>query len=188
MLCTPNYDLIAGVITGFRTGERPRSKYFARSLFVAAVALAGCQTPSTQKLAPLRTEVEHVPGGGARYLVLINGSSQDLHHCTFSAFLSDAHDPNPLLRLQPFARCSGTKNLWRSGEETRFECPDSHMEFPIIQSLGRVEVVGHCDEGSFRQSWRITASRDEPRPLSAKAQFSFVPGMPGSTNRTFTRR
>jgi hypothetical protein len=158
------------------------SKFFARAGLLAALGLAGCQSPQTLRLAPLNPELERVPGSGARYLVLVNTSGQDMHHCSFAAFLSDEHDANPLLRLQPYARCAGSKTVWRPGEEARFQCHDSPtMEFPIVQPLSHIEVVGHCDEGSFRQSWRLTESDNEVRPPGIKAQFSSVPGMQAQT-------
>ena len=151
-------------------------------LLLAALALAGCQSVHSPRLAPLAAEVEEDPGNPARYLVLVNTSTEELHHCSYAAFLANETDPNPLLRLQPFARCAGTRAVWKPGEEARFQRPGSTLEYPILEPVSYVEVVGRCDEGSFRQAWRITEPRSPLRPSGVPAKFSVLPGVSGQLN------
>ena len=158
----------------------------ASGVLFLGLALVGCQAPSAARMAPLDAELDRVDGSGVRYLVIINTSGKEMHHCSFAAFLCNEHDPNPMYRLEHFARCSGSKSLWRPGEEARFRCHGSPtLEFPIVQELTRVDVVGHCDEGRFRQSWRITESENEVRPPGVKARFTPVPGEPEVVSLTF---
>jgi hypothetical protein len=144
----------------------------------------GCQSGRVRGFTPLETQLDPVPGGGARYLVVVNTSGKELHHCRFAAYLYNGHDPDPLQHLQHFARCAGHRDFWPPGDEARFHMRGTTLEFPIVDPVTRVDVIGHCDEGTIRQSWRITESENEVRPPGVAARFSDVPGVgevvPGS--------
>jgi len=40
----------------------------------------------------------------------------------------------------------------------RFKPYDMEIQDPIVELITRVQVVGHCDEGHFRQEWMNTES------------------------------
>jgi len=40
----------------------------------------------------------------------------------------------------------------------RFRPVDKEIQDPLIQPITRVLIVGHCDEGHFRQEWTTTGS------------------------------
>jgi len=46
----------------------------------------------------------------------------------------------------------------------RFRPVDKEIQDPLVQPVTRVLVVGHCDQGRFRQEWMNTES-GELRPV-----------------------
>jgi len=40
----------------------------------------------------------------------------------------------------------------------RFRDRDVNGEISILKPVSRVQIVGSCDEGRFREDWRITGS------------------------------
>ena len=46
----------------------------------------------------------------------------------------------------------------------RFKPFYKEIQDPIVEPITRVQVVGHCDEGHFRQEWMNTGS-GELRPV-----------------------
>jgi len=138
----------------------------ALSLTLALIlATVGCQAPKSVPFAPLSARLEPVPGSAALYFVVINTSGQELHNYRYSAYLY-----SELLRRHPFARklpirqyVGSGYNLGRS-QIMRFRRLDKNIEDPIVEAITRVQIVGHCDEGHFRQEWTTTES-GELRPV-----------------------
>ena len=46
----------------------------------------------------------------------------------------------------------------------RFRPFDKEIQDPIVELITRIQVVGHCDEGHFRQEW-INTESGELRPV-----------------------
>ena len=104
-----------------------------------------------------------MPGGGARYLVITNISHNTLHNCTFSAYVWN----NKNMQMRPvYTRHDyGSTPMLLPGQSCRFHAPGRTIEEPINERVSGVEIVGHCDEGYFRQGWSITEN-DQLRPLA----------------------
>ncbi len=129
-----------------------------------ALGLLGCQTLTS--FAPLDARLDPVPGGGARYLVVINRSGQELHNCKFSVYVWN--DLNPQIRR--ITTREGLISLQKLGpnEECRFYAWGKGIQAPIVERVSGVDIVGHCDEGRFRQTWLITDS-DQLKPAVERA-------------------
>ena len=116
--------------------------------------LAGCQTATQQtSFAPIEPRLESIPGGGAQYFVLVNTSGKDLHNVSFSAYLYNEDEQNPVKRGKWVYEFQGSGATWGLGIAKRFR--DRRMrgeQLPITKPVTKVEVVGHCDEGHFRQT------------------------------------
>jgi hypothetical protein len=135
-------------------------------LWPLLLGLTGCQTTQYTDFAPLDARLEPVPGGGAKYFLLINTSGKTLHNVSFSAYLWDETSPNVLTGRQPFLHGSVSHPEWPPGRAQRFRPRDMGIEGPITRPVTKVEVVGHCDEGYFRQLWLGTSS-DQLQPSGA---------------------
>ncbi len=121
------------------------------------LALLGCQGPQYTSFAPVTAELLPIPGGGAKYFVMLNTSGRTLHNFNASAYLWDERSESPISRQRPFKRYFGSGPAWPSGEMASFGGWAKHAD-PIIESVTKVEVVGRCDEGYFRQAWVATGS------------------------------
>jgi len=115
--------------------------------------------------APFSARLEPVPRSGVQYLVLVNSSGRELHNYSFSAYLySELLRRNPLVRNVPFRQYAGSGATLPSGQVMRFKPIDKDIEDPIVPAVTRVQVVGHCDEGHFRQQW-VNTDSGELRPI-----------------------
>ncbi len=123
--------------------------------------LIGCQGPKCTSFAPLDFRLEPIPGGGARYPVVVNNSGQVLHNCRFTANLWNYDVHNPRYRSMPIGEFSGSIPEWAPGVKLPFEKrfqPGSPLHFN--EYLTTVQIIGQCDEGQFRQIWERTKSGD----------------------------
>src|SRR5215831_12610764 len=123
-------------------------------LVVAALLLGviGCQTTSEKAFRPIEVQLE-TASGGAQYLIVSNISGQELHNYQFSVHLWSEHSPRLGWPERPFGRYDASGPSWAPGKVLRFRMLHSSMENPIREPISRVEVVGHCEQGHFRQSW-----------------------------------
>ena len=133
-------------------------RFVRLAVFQVVVVLMGCQGPQYTSFAPVNARLEPVPGGGAQYFLLINTSGRELHNVSLSAYLWDEHTESLISRQQPCRRYEGSGSSWPAGKAQRFRPLGMHVEDPITQPVTRAEVVGHCDEGYFRQAWVGTES------------------------------
>jgi len=139
--------------------KRPVLIQCARTLLLGSVlALTGCQGLKPTSFAPFDARLEPAPGGGARYLVLVNTSDKDLHNYSFSVYAWDERGANPIAAGTPFGSGQGSGRLWKSGEAGRFNERGKGIEAPLDHAITKVQLVGHCDEGAFRQVWTGTES------------------------------
>ena len=120
--------------------------------------LAGCLAPEYTSFAPLDARIEPVPSGGARYFIVVNTSGRELHNVSCSAYMWNDCAPNPIRRASPIYKFEGSLLEWEPGSAMRFRPLDMGIETPIVEHVSRVEIVGHCDEGHFRQRWQDTKS------------------------------
>ena len=135
--------------------------------FALAVALAatGCQTSGSSKFTPFSAKLESVQGGGAQYFVIINTSGQELHNFSYTAYLySELLRRHPAVRNLPIRPDLASGSRLKPGQVMRFRSYDKGIQDPLVQPITRVLIVGHCDEGKFRQEWMTTTS-GELRPV-----------------------
>jgi hypothetical protein len=128
--------------------------------------LLGCQTYQPTAFAPLDARLEPTPFGGARYFVLVNTSCKDLHNVSRSVYVWN--NQNVLLERRYTRRLYLNRELLSSGAVVRTHGFANPTEEPLVEPITGVEVVGHCDEGSFRESW-INNGSEELRPAKGKA-------------------
>ncbi len=128
------------------------------------LATVGCQSPQPTPFAPLSARLEPIPGSAAQYFVLANTSGQELHNFHYSAYLYNAllRRP-PSVRRLPIRQFVGSGSSLRAGQVMRFKPFDMEIQDSIVELITRVQVVGHCDEGRFRQEW-INTESGELRP------------------------
>src|SRR5216683_3149513 len=107
-------------------------KVFGGFVLVCVLVLVGCQSPQYTSFTPLEARLEAVPGGGALYFVLVNTSGQDLHNCTYSAYIWSDENPNPIYRGRPAKRYTGSRQKWEAGKAVRFRSFDRAIEDPIL--------------------------------------------------------
>jgi hypothetical protein len=116
--------------------------------------LAGCQTALEQtSFAPLEARLEPVPDGGAQYFVLVNTSGRELQNFSYSAYIYNENGQNATKRNRPVYEFQGSGAKWGPGLARRFY--DRRMrgqQLPITHPITKVVIVGHCDEGPFRQT------------------------------------
>ena len=121
------------------------------SLIVGCVLLlAGCATPRTS-FAPLTLRLEPSPSGGIRYLVAVNTSGKDLHNVSGSIYICD--NRNRWLEKRYTDRVIISVPLWEAGTAMRAREFARTREARITEMISEVEIVGHCDEGYFRETW-----------------------------------
>jgi hypothetical protein len=145
------------------SGYKPM-KTLPRLVFAQALLLMGCQTSQYTSFAPLDAKLEPVPNGGARYFVLVNTTGQDLHNFSFSAYLWNDDDWNPIRQQRPVKHYTASGARLEAGKAVRFQSWGMGIEDPILVPVSRVEVVGQCDEGHIRQAWQNNES-GQLRPL-----------------------
>lgn len=130
--------------------------------------LTGCQTLQNTSFAPVEARLELIPGGGAQHLVVINSSGQVLHNFRFRAYMWDDHAltymtgpngdiPKRLPAMTYTFIASGSQ--WETNQVQRFKNRDLRdIEGVILLPVSRLQIVGRCDEGRFREEWQITPS------------------------------
>jgi hypothetical protein len=83
--------------------------------------------------------------------VCVNTSGKDLHNVSGSVYLWSHW--NWLLEKNYTGRMVLSVPRWEAGEAMRaYEFADPR-EARLTEKISGVEVVGHCDEGHFRESW-----------------------------------
>jgi hypothetical protein len=131
------------------------------------VWLTGCETLQDTSFAPIDARLEPIPGGGAQYFVMVNTSGQTLHNVRFRAYMWDDRAitytagnnfafPQRLPAMTYTFMGSGSE--WNPGQMQRFRDRDLGSEIKILKPVFRVQIVGNCDEGRFREDWRITGA------------------------------
>lgn len=141
----------------------------AVSLLAGGFVLAGftgCESikDTGPQFAPVAAKLETIAGGGAKHLVLVNDSGQGLHNVRFSAYMWDDNHLFYTLNHLPQRRSvmtysfEGSMPLWNPGQGQRFRDRSLNCEISIIRPVSRVQIVGSCDEGSFREDWQMTES------------------------------
>jgi hypothetical protein len=150
---------------------------FKMALPLLSLLLAGCRTPYTS-FAPFDARLEPSPRGGAVYLVLINRSDKTLHNYTCSVYVWSEHFPG--YDRMPKIIGRGVTNGRRvdPGTSIRFRSWGMQMEMPIPVSVSKVEIIGNCEEGAFRQGWENSGSGlipIAPRGLPSNTQSNAAP-------------
>jgi hypothetical protein len=140
-------------------------------LLGSCVAITGCQGLKPTSFSPFDARLEPVPGGGTKYLVLVNVSNQDLHNWSFSAYLWNERQSNPIVAGNPHCYAQGSGRLWKAGTGVRIRQQGTGVELPINKAVTKVQLVGHCDEGAFRQVW-AGAESDVLRRLGATSELA----------------
>jgi hypothetical protein len=140
-------------------------------LLCSCLALTGCQGLQPTSFAPFDARLEPVPGGGAKYLVLVNTSDQDLHNWSASTYLWNEHQASPVAAANVYCSIQGSGRLWKAGTAERVVQRGRGVELPINDAVTKVQLVGHCDEGAFRQVWTGTES-GELRPVGVVSQLA----------------
>ena len=137
-------------------------------LFVLSLALllgAGCQTLHDTTFAPLQARLDSANAGGAQSMVLVNTSGQALHNVNFRAYMtlqgqmvSTPNAPvqlvsaNGLPQRLPVQRFtfSGSANKLFPAQVIHFSDRYTGGEGRILLPVTKVQIVGSCDEGAFR--------------------------------------
>jgi hypothetical protein len=131
------------------------------------VWLTGCETLQDTSFAPVDARLEPIPGGGAQYFVMVNTSGQTLHHVRFRAYMWDdraitftAGNNSAFPQRLPAMTYTftGSSSEWHPGQVQRFKDRDMDIEGAILKPVSHVQIVGSCDEGRFREDWRITGA------------------------------
>ena len=142
------------------------------------VWLTGCETLQDTSFAPVDARLEPIPGGGAQYFVMVNTNGQTLHNVHFRAYMWDdraitytAGNNSSLPRRLPAMTYTfmGSGFEWDPGRMQRFRDRDLGGEIKILKPVSRVQIVGSCDEGRFREDWQITGS-GQLQPMGRKAE------------------
>jgi hypothetical protein len=129
--------------------------------------LTGCESLQDTSFAPLDARLEPIPGGGAQHFIVVNTSGQVLHNFRFRAYMWDdraitytAGNNSPFPKRLPAMTYTfmGSGSQWEPGHVQRFRDRDLNSEISILKPVSRVQIVGRCDEGRFREDWRITGS------------------------------
>jgi hypothetical protein len=129
--------------------------------------LTGCESLQDTSFAPLEARLEAISGGGAQCFVVVNTSGQTLHNFRFGAYMWNDHtltftenDPSSLPNRLPVMtyKFMGSGSQWEPGRVQRFRDLALGDEIKILKPVSRVQIVGSCDEGRFREDWQITGS------------------------------
>jgi hypothetical protein len=137
------------------------------SAWLGVVLLTGCQTFHDTEFSPIEARLDPTHAGGADYFVLVNSSGQTLHDFRFRAYawgtstLTTAGDEwatLPQRTSQQTYTFQGSGGQWEPGKVLHFRDREFGGEGKILQPISKVQIVGSCDEGSFREDWRINRS------------------------------
>src|SRR6266436_1875510 len=137
-------------------------KLFHGMVIVLAVTALGCQSASHTSFAPFNARLEPIPHGGARHLVIVNSSGMNLHNYKFSADMWN--DKNLRMMRNHTRRFYGSGAKLTPGKSVRFHELARTIEVAITERISCVEIVGHCDEGYFRQAW-VNNDSDQLQPM-----------------------
>jgi hypothetical protein len=144
------------------------------ALAVILVVETGCQSTKTPSFAPLDVKLSSPAVGGARALVVINTSGQTLHHLRFTGEIQNNHMLSyPPDNFSPGLpnRVAATTYVIRAtdatlapGQAMRFRTQSGHGAEGALQiPASDILISGKCDEGSFRQGWRVSATGEVSR-------------------------
>jgi hypothetical protein len=131
------------------------------------VWLTGCETLRDTSFAPIDARLEPIPGGGAQYFVMVNTNVQTLHNVRFRAYMWDdraitytAGNNSAFPQRLPAMTYTfiGSCSQWDPGQVQRFRYRNLDSEAAILKPVSRVQIVGSCDEGRFREDWQITGA------------------------------
>ncbi len=152
---------------------KPRTKTLAlrvtRMLLSGCFGLAvltSCESLQDTTFAPIKPVLEPVTGG-AQHFVIINTSNQTLHNFRFRAYLWDDYNLTYTGGNMPFTprrrpamtytvTAAGVK--WEPGVAQRPRDWRMPSELSILTPVTRVQIVGSCDEGQFREDWHINGA------------------------------
>ena len=130
--------------------------------------LTGCQSLQPTSFAPLEVRLETIPGGGAQHLTAINTSGQALHHYWVriyiwndqTLFFEGGQGANATRRFPAMTyTCTASGDRWDPNQIMRFK--DFNIrdtEGTIFFPVSRLQIVGRCDEGRFREYWEVSPS------------------------------
>ncbi|MBI5386457.1 MAG: hypothetical protein HZA90_17435 [Verrucomicrobia bacterium] len=105
--------------------------------------LAGCASPSTS-LQPFTVRFDTKTG--AMHCLIVNESQTTLRHVRYSLHITD--DTGRV--SQAYGQCE----QWLPGQFSVVTRLGGGTPLPFLRPPTQVEVVGHCDEGKFRQTFR----------------------------------
>jgi hypothetical protein len=134
---------------------------------VGLMILTGCNTLQDTTFAPVDVQLESDLRGGEQHIILVNASGQELHHFTFRGSVwGDSpltYTGDPLGTLPQHVpnetyTFNGSGGKWEPGQALHFRERDLGIEGRVLRPVTRVQIVGHCDEGSFREDWQMTRS------------------------------
>jgi hypothetical protein len=155
------------------------------SAAIALTFLTGCASLDNTSFAPLDAKLEATGSGGAQYLVLVNTSSQTLHHYRFTG---EIQNDNTLMYMgnnsfsQLPSRAPATTYVFRGfgevlepGKEMRFRTQSgAGVQGSIHIPVSSIQISGTCDEGPFRQGWQMNGA-GQLQPVGRKANGSPTP-------------
>src|SRR5260370_1736731 len=104
------------------------------------LALLGCQGPQYTSFAPVTAELLPIPGGGAKYFVMLNTSGRTLHNFNASAYLWDERSESPISRQRPFKRYFGSGPACPSRQIASFRGWAKHTN-PIIEPATHMHSI-----------------------------------------------
>jgi hypothetical protein len=141
---------------------------------IGLVFAAGCESTKTTSFAPLDLKLEPPPQGGAPSLVVINTSGQTLHHLRFTGDIQNNNTLTyPVDNFAPQLPNRGPMTTYvirafdatlESGQTMRFRTQSGQgVEVSIKIPASDILISGTCDEGSFREGWRISTTGEVQR-------------------------
>jgi hypothetical protein len=129
---------------------------------------SGCQTYHGTKFAPLEPRLDSAGYGGAQSMALVNSSAQALHNVRFRAYMWGRSQLTESPQ-QPYMLTSasglpqrvpaltytfiGSAGKLDPGQVIRFTNGNTGGESRILQPVTKIQIVGSCDEGEFRETW-----------------------------------
>ena len=127
----------------------------------------GCQTFEDTQFAPLEPRLGRFKGGGMQYIVLVNTSGKELNNVSIHANMWGEND---LVETRstfggtglpdrdtphPFYLVWGSDSKISPGEVIHFRDRYLGGESIFIRLVYKVQIIGKCDEGRFRETWVI---------------------------------
>ena len=128
--------------------------------------LTGCNTLQDTQFSPIDARLEPIQAGGAQHFVLVNSSSQELHHYHFRVclwgkstleYVGNSTTSLPARVPERTYTCDGYGDKWQPGQVLHFRDRDLGSEGRVLRPVSRVQIVGSCDEGVFREDWQINS-------------------------------